>query len=471
MQLDTEGSSNASADTPDCPKSVERALSEHTPVSSPSLHSLPDAGYHQPSTPNVDQDINTFLDTAGPIDVDKEPETPMVPPQARTSIEGMQYYFPSFQCVDAYVDSDEDDERNLRSSAESALPEFLGEDDDNVDYLLGDESGIEGEEDVEFQAVPDDDENEVEGVSNLKQKRASLPTWLRQTWADYREQLGSEMAKNASRRPTCYDRGTFIDGPVSSCFTIAKKFQPSPSDFYSPKFFVWLPHLLSTKIPCPACLKVLRKSDKGGTQFLNAKGWAKSPRRVVDLEECIYIVGYRYACPNSQCRKSFQSWSPELLTALPRSLSIHFTHHLTYRSGLTDRVVALMRSCFQHGIGPSPFAEMIRTQHLRRYEHLHIEYLEAILIRTQSAAGHFLKKFEPFGLFNNRDGYAGFTPSAAYFRNFYVRFIAAHAKEMDQHMAMLSADILQIDHSFKVINHLGKVSGETVFAGGLPLRE
>jgi hypothetical protein len=61
-----------------------------------------------------------------------------------------------------------------------------------------------------------------------------------------------------------------------------------------------------------------------------------------------------------------------------------------------------------------------------------------------------LAKSKPFGLFNDCDGYAGFTPGAHYFRNFYVNFMASHALEIDQHMSMLSARILEIDHSFKV---------------------
>ncbi|KAG6883939.1 hypothetical protein C0992_007401 [Termitomyces sp. T32_za158] len=331
------------------------------------------------------------------------------------------------------------------------MPDLTGNDDENLDYLLANGPGGEGEEETEeFKPIPDDDKN-IEECEKLQQTRATLPMWLNQNYADTRERLASEIANNSSHCPTCYDWGTFVDGPSSACFLTTKKFQPLLNDFYCPKYFVWLPHLLCLKIPCPAYLADSCKAVKGGIQYLNAKGWLKHPRRVVDVEECIFIIGYCYACPNPVCRKSYQSWSPELLLALPRLLSIHFTHHLTYRRGLTNRVVALMQSCFQHGIGPGPFLEMIRTQHLRQYEQLHMQYLETILICTQSATGHFLSKFEPFGLFNDQNGYAGFTPSLAYFRSFYVRFISLHAMEMDQHMAMLSAEVLQIDHSFKVI--------------------
>ncbi|KAG6877083.1 hypothetical protein C0992_010900, partial [Termitomyces sp. T32_za158] len=241
--------------------------------------------------------------------------------------------------------------------------EIVDEEDEDADYLLN--NGMEEEEREEFEPIPDDDESEGDRIADLensKQKRTSLPAWLKERYADTRERLVSEMAKNTSCQPTCYDRGMFMDEPPSSWFTTAKKVQPSPSDYFGIK------------------------------------------------------------------------------------------------NGLTDQVVSFMRMCFQHGIGPNPFAEMIRTQHIRRHGQLHVQYLETILIRSQSTVGHFLSKFRPFGLFDDINGYAGFVPSPAYFRQFYVQFIASHAAEMDQHMAMLSAE---------VIRHLGKVSGETVFAGGL----
>jgi hypothetical protein len=213
---------------------------------------------------------------------------------------------------------------------------------------------------------------------------------------------------------------------------------------------VWLPHLLVQRIPCPACLSSGHKTSNGDHVYLWLKGWPKAPRRIVDLDKCIYIIGYRYSCSHSDCNKTYQSWSPALRSVLPRSLSASFTHHLTYRSGLTDRVVALMRASFQHGIGPGPFSETIRTFHLRHYEQLQLQYLEMIFVRLQSATASMMAKFKPFGLFHDRDGYAGFTPSANYFRDFYVNYIASHASEIDQHMAMLSAKILIIDGSFKV---------------------
>ncbi|KAG6894804.1 hypothetical protein C0992_004572, partial [Termitomyces sp. T32_za158] len=287
------------------------------------------------------------------------------------------------------------------TTSSTPTPGLFDDDDENVDYLLDDENEEEGR--GEFEPIMDDDELESGNVTELetsKQKRASMPTWLKENYADARERLVSEIAKNASHWPTCYDRGTFID----------------MTTFVQNILFGYLIY----------CAKDQEFHVPTASQL-----------HAILLREVLNIFAQR---DGQQVRDG---------------------------NGLTDRVVAFMRSCFQHGIGPGPFAEIIRTQHIRRHEHLHVQYLETILIRSQSAVGHFLSKFLPFGLFDDINGYSGFVPSSGYFREFYVRFIASHAAEMDQHMAMLSAEVLQIDHSFKVIRHLGKVSGETVFSGGL----
>ncbi|KAF8633831.1 hypothetical protein AX17_004351 [Amanita inopinata Kibby_2008] len=174
-------------------------------------------------------------------------------------------------------------------------------------------------------------------------------------------------------------------------------------------------------------------------------------------------MGYRYSCGHSECKKTYLSWSPALISALPQSVQLQFPFHLTHRSGLSDQVVSMLRGDFLHGIGPVPFANTIRVNHIRRFEKLHLQYLEMIYERAQSGAAQFLPKFEPFGEFGDRDGYAGFVPSPQYFRNFYVRFILSHAQEMDQYTTMLSARLLQIDHSFKVPKHIARLNGVPVY--------
>jgi hypothetical protein len=338
-----------------------------------------------------------------------------------------------------------------------------GDDDELGDGDVGDlfETSTDVGEGVgEFCPLPDDDEGEDPRQHNIdsdtrksrpqlqhKGERSTLPSWLLTDYADVRERLASEIRGNPSHKPTCYDRGSFIDGSPFAFFNAKNKFQVHPELFYKPTYFVWIPHLFTQRIPCPDCLSHKRKTPKGTHPFLTPNGWPKSPRRVVDLDRLIYVIGHRYYCAN--CQKSYQSWSPGLLSALPRSLAMQFTFHLTYRSGLSDNVVSLMRGCFLQGIGPVPFANMIRTNHIRRYEQLHLQYLE-MLYERQNGPLHFLGKHKPFSAFDDHNGYAGFIPTGRYFRDFYVKYIGFHAQEINQYTAMLSAKFLQIDHSFKV---------------------
>ncbi|KAH8068402.1 hypothetical protein BXZ70DRAFT_1069038 [Cristinia sonorae] len=362
------------------------------------------------------------------------------------------------------------------------------DDDDEVPFqFTGDENEVE---EHEFDGVPDDDEASATELSQDKQtehprvaptgslnafsfiskdhpqpfqERSAMPTWLKERYDDVREQLRAEMKANPSRRPTCYDQGSFYFGPHSAFFPCSQRYQITPEDVDPTTFFVWLPHCLQReRIPCPECTAADRKKN-GETIHLRALGWPKLPRRVVDIDKCIYIIGYRYNCVDERCKRTYQSWSPALLSALSRSVALQFTHHLTYRSGLTDAVVQMMRSCFQRGIGPQPFAEMIRTNHTRRYEQLHLLYLEMVYRKLHSPLSHMLSGFIPWPAFSDRSGYAGFTPSANYFRDFYINMTRARASEMDQVTAMLSSKILAIDHSFKVVKHLAKVNGIPVF--------
>src|ERR1700724_1554579 len=131
------------------------------------------------------------------------------------------------------------------------------------DVDLDDDNDIfdtETENDVsdEFCPVPDDEEDASEvpeqGAADSRKARSSMPTWLAQNYADLRERLSSQMEKNTSGLPTCYDRGTFVDGSPFPYFAARKTYGLKPEDMYQPTYFVWLPHLLlpsKTGIPCP----------------------------------------------------------------------------------------------------------------------------------------------------------------------------------------------------------------------------
>ena len=141
------------------------------------------------------------------------------------------------------------------------------------------------------------------------------------------------------------------------------------------------------------------------------KSFCQSPRRVVDIESHIYIIGQRYACGHKDCKKTYSSWSPAILNVTPQSLAAQFDFHLTYRSGLMDGLASLLRAAFQRGVGPSPFMEIVRTFHVWHYEQLHMQYLEMVLARMQSVSAGLLARHQPFSAWDDPGGYAGFVPS------------------------------------------------------------
>ncbi|KAG1721143.1 hypothetical protein EDB19DRAFT_1859895, partial [Suillus lakei] len=352
------------------------------------------------------------------------------------------------------------------------------EDEDEDDILPG---GIDADIDFmldEFAAITDDDDTVCQDldaavVSNLppehaasaegtkaKIPRATMPTWLADEYADARTRLDSEIAKMG--RPACYENGQFTMTVPPLVFSRVVPYEIEPMDFYRPQFFIWLPHIFH-RIPCPDCKDANRRTKRGQPVMLRILGWPQHPRRVVDLEHLVFIIGHWYYCGHEDCKKTFQSWSPAVMRVIPPPLAALFPFHLTYRCGLTDRVVGVLRGSFQRGIGPSPFAKYIRTMHIRYYEQLHVQYLETVRQRMQASSSGLLPSHRPFPRWNDPSGYAGYVPTHHYFRCFYNSLVELHAVEMDQHMAMQSAEGLSHDHSYKVTGLLGKVNGVATF--------
>ena len=76
--------------------------------------------------------------------------------------------------------------------------------------------------------------------------------------------------------------------------------------------------------------------------YLQSNGFVDSPHHAVDIEENVYIIGYRYRCVHKDCHKTYQSWSLLILAALPCAVSDQCSFWLTYRNGLTGRLAGLL---------------------------------------------------------------------------------------------------------------------------------
>lgn len=251
--------------------------------------------------------------------------------------------------------------------------------------------------------------------SRTRSSSSMMPTWLAGEYQRLRERLTAEMKKNVTGLPQCYQANSFYNGVENQYLAARSTFQLSASLFHQPRFFVWLPHLLVDKIPCPACCAAGRQPVKSSRVYLQKHGFADYSRRVVDIDQNMYIVGYRYACGHKDCGKTFLSWSPAILDVLPPPLRDQFTFRLTHRSGLTSRLVSLLQEAFNAGVGPEQFTTMIEAAHYRRYDLLQCQFLEMVLHRSRSGTLSSLwTTTAPFGAFGDRNGYAGFVPGARY---------------------------------------------------------
>ncbi|KAJ8582357.1 hypothetical protein M405DRAFT_876164 [Rhizopogon salebrosus TDB-379] len=353
------------------------------------------------------------------------------------------------------------------------VPENPYGSDLGVPACEGDQGEEESLED-EFRPVADDggEEEDEHGKRTSSTtsgpSRSTMPLWLDAQYKAVEETLKKEI-KQSTRSPPmpkCYEQQRLWVGDASPFLTLLTQQNSAvePSIFHRPTFFVWLPHcLLGDRIPCPQCKSTNRVTDQGKPVFLQRLGWIGKPRRVVDVDRNIYIIGYRYACVNLTCRKTYRSWSPAILGVLPTAVAMQFPFQLTYRSGLSNSLVSLLHSSIRAGIGPVPFAQMLQSFHYRRFDELHLQYLELVHDRYKSCPKQFWVRKRAFGLFSDRSGYAGFVPSAGYLCRFYDMLIEQWSPEMKQFIAMLPARVLAIDHSFKIIKRLGRVGNSPLF--------
>ncbi|KAF9235590.1 hypothetical protein BU15DRAFT_77816 [Melanogaster broomeanus] len=331
--------------------------------------------------------------------------------------------------------------------------------------------GVDDEDEEDEDEDPEMDQEFVpwndNGTTNVNvdSQANTMPLWLKSEYLRLCNHIVDEMKHNRSHLPTCYDRYTFYDG-AENCFLAARvSYDGSAAGiFHQPQFFIWVPHLLVDKIPCPACLVAGRGGSRSATVYLAKHGFIDSPHRVVGIDQCEYIVGYRYYCPHASCHCNYQSWSPTLLKVLPKTLSDQFTFCLTYWSGLTGGLASLLRESARVGLGTTVFRTLIQTLHYHRFNRLQCQFLRMIADQNFGSLAQCWTSRRPFGEFGDCNGYAGFIPSVQYFGRFYDMMVEEEAPQLQQIICSRPANILKHDHTFKIAKHIGRKEGVPVFA-------
>jgi hypothetical protein len=145
---------------------------------------------------------------------------------------------------------------------------------------------------------------------------------------------------------------------------------------------------------------------------------------------------------------TFNSWDHQILKQLPAALAAEFPACLSHRNAIAYSVLAVMRTCFQYGMGSKQFSNCLQVLHHRHFDTIHVQYLDGILSRKGDSDPS--TSYQPFGTFNDPNGYCGFVPSSRWLRVMYDKLIEDHGVQIDQKTAMCSGEICAIDHSHKV---------------------
>ena len=323
------------------------------------------------------------------------------------------------------------------------------EDDEDDDEATGDGLGEEdgdpdddGEGDGDFDEGSEFDEKGMAGKA--KPSRRPLPPWLLEPFKA-RVAESSSQYRDAAGLPPLYALHQTFWFPQPSTYFLIKK-GSTPQQLFNPLFFLWDPEALCPDgIPCPNCRRVLHRHQV-----------ISQPRRCVSIDQTFWIIGYRYRCRNCVHPKTkkttitFRSWDRRILAALPPALSAEFPARLSHRSAISTTLFSWMRTSFNYGMGSKQFADALRMQHVLRYDMMELQYLDHIA--SFALDGWLGQKFLAFPRFDDLSplGPHLYTPHANLCRNFYDNFIDEHRADINQHTAMLSANICAIDHSHKV---------------------
>lgn len=207
---------------------------------------------------------------------------------------------------------------------------------------------------------------------------------------------------------------------------------------------------------------------------LGVHGFNKKPhaRRIVDLNNCFYLMSMRYQCKNRTCGVTINGHDRRIIENLPQHLQMEFPAILTHKSGVSKVVADLLRPCVQNSLGPTCFAKMLRELHMLEHDRRELQYLSTIKYRRThpTVADMFEQQprrqsvtYPSFSTFNDRQGYAGHVPSAQYFGYLYNAIIDELRPSMDKEMMILDGSVLKGDHSFKIIKHISNIEGTPTF--------
>ncbi|KAI7887868.1 uncharacterized protein EV154DRAFT_595118 [Mucor mucedo] len=197
------------------------------------------------------------------------------------------------------------------------------------------------------------------------------------------------------------DKGSFIDWYLNEIQTELTRKQGEWSKCYKEGTLC---------LKCPKC-----------NEDLNADSYTKVPkaRRIIDFDERRIL-----------------------------HLQHEFPAVLTHRLGLSVKLFNFIRPALPNSSKPSRISKLLREMHTLRHDVLQRQYLNAV---------------EDFSRFDDKSKYVGHFPSPGYLGYVYTSSMRLYKHYIYKQMAVLPAEILKGDHSFKLPKKIGKTNSVSVF--------
>ncbi len=140
----------------------------------------------------------------------------------------------------------------------------------------------------------------------------------------------------------------------------------------------------------------------------------------------------------------------------------------TNTSGISKNLAKIMRPLFQSGVGPHRLHKVLRVLHSEKFDELQFQYYDKMVERISNPNLFDMnmrnRSYEEFTSFGDKIKYAGYVPCSNYLSNVYSSLIQKFVPFMDQLNSVINGVVLKVDHSFKLIKHMGKTNGAPVFA-------
>lgn len=243
-----------------------------------------------------------------------------------------------------------------------------------------------------------------------------------------------------------------------------------PEDWCLPRVLVYAPFDMRGpyRPSCPTC----------GTDAVIQDGWSTF-RRVIDLDECIFVVCRRYRCTKKHKGVCFLAWNTKLLEKAPPYIRHSFPVIFTHRLGVTQSVFDAMRSWTASGAGFGPFADFIKENHTRRHHRKELAYLSRLSDvtaespfgepRVSGCTAEAAAQFPHFPIFSDSYGANGCHGSKNFFRSVYTRGMRRLEVKIKKRCAMVPARMLSGDHFFKIIKCNFLFRGKKLFMAAYSL--